>query len=95
VSPALPIPVVQCLQVFTIAGAAPGVSGVISKVEARLQGRVGPRVLQPYYDIAKLFRKEALAPDGSSWVFLAGAAGRDDLLPDGADADGDRAGCPA
>jgi formate hydrogenlyase subunit 4 len=71
VSPALPIPVVQCLQVATIAGAAPGVSGVISKVEARLQDRAGPRVLQPYYDIAKLFRKEALAPDGSSWVFLA------------------------
>jgi formate hydrogenlyase subunit 4 len=44
---------------------------VISRVEARLQGRIGPRVLQPYYDIAKLFRKEALAPTGSSWVFLA------------------------
>jgi formate hydrogenlyase subunit 4 len=27
--------------------------------------------LQPYYDIAKLFRKESLAPDGASWVFLA------------------------
>ncbi|HCU97275.1 MAG TPA: formate hydrogenlyase subunit 4, partial [Actinobacteria bacterium] len=40
-------------------------------VEARLQGRRGPRVLQPYYDLAKLFRKEALAPEGASWVFLA------------------------
>ena len=29
-------------------------------------------MLQPYYDLAKLFRKEALVPDGSSWVFLAG-----------------------
>ncbi|MBA2474060.1 MAG: NADH-quinone oxidoreductase subunit H, partial [Pseudonocardiales bacterium] len=35
------------------------------------QGRRGPRVLQPYYDIAKLFGKEALAPFGVSWVFLA------------------------
>jgi formate hydrogenlyase subunit 4 len=67
----LPIPLIQFLQVVTIAGAAPGVSGVISRVEARLQGRRGPRVLQPYFDLAKLFRKEALAPDGASLVFLA------------------------
>ena len=67
----LPIPVIQLLQVVTIAGASPLVSGVIAKIEARLQGRRGPRVLQPYYDLAKLFRKEALAPQGSSWVFLA------------------------
>ncbi len=67
----LPEPLIQVLQVLTIAGAAPGVSGVISRVEARLQGRRGPRVLQPYFDLAKLFRKEALAPEGASWVFLA------------------------
>jgi formate hydrogenlyase subunit 4 len=71
VSAALPVPVVQVFQVLTIAAAAPGVSGVISRVEARMQGRRGLRVLQPYYDLAKLFRKEALAPEGSSWVFLA------------------------
>lgn len=70
-NPSLPIPVIQILQVVTVAGAAPLVSGVISRVEARLQGRRGPRVLQPYYDLAKLFRKEALAPEGASWVFLA------------------------
>jgi formate hydrogenlyase subunit 4 len=67
----LPIPVIQLLQVLTIAGVAPAISGVIAKVEARLQGRRGPRVLQPYFDLAKLFRKEALAPQGASWVFLA------------------------
>jgi formate hydrogenlyase subunit 4 len=75
VSPALPMPVVQLLQVVTITGAAPGVSGVISRVEARIQGRAGPRILQPYYDLAKLFRKEALAPEGASWVFLAAPLG--------------------
>ena len=68
---ALPIPVIQLLQVLTVALGAPGVTGVIAKVEARLQGRRGPRVLQPYYDLAKLFRKEALAPEGASWFFLA------------------------
>jgi formate hydrogenlyase subunit 4 len=70
VSVALPIPVIQLLQVLTVAAAAPGVSGVIARIEARLQGRTGPRILQPYYDLAKLFRKEALAPEGATWFFL-------------------------
>jgi formate hydrogenlyase subunit 4 len=48
------------------------VSGFIAHVEARIQGRRGPRILQPYYDLAKLFRKETVVPEGSSWVFLAG-----------------------
>lgn len=74
-SAALPIPVIQVLQVLTIALGAPGVMGVIARAEARMQGRRGPRLLQPYYDLAKLFRKEALAPQGASWVFLAGPVG--------------------
>lgn len=61
----------QAAQVVTVAAAAPLVSGVIGRVEARLQGRRGPRILQPYYDLVKLFGKESLAPDGASWVFLA------------------------
>src|SRR6202522_4090071 len=71
VSAALPVSVIQLLQVLTVAFGAPGVTGVIAKVEARLQGRRGPRILQPYFDLAKLFRKETLAPEGASWVFLA------------------------
>ena len=70
-SAALPIPVIQLLQVLTVAIGAPAVTGVIAKVEARLQGRRGPRVIQPYYDLAKLARKEALAPRTASWFFLA------------------------
>ena len=56
---------------LTVALGAPGVTGLIAKVEARLQGRRGPRIAQPYYDLAKLVRKEALAPEGASWFFLA------------------------
>jgi formate hydrogenlyase subunit 4 len=63
---------VQALQVLTILLGAPLVSGVIAHVEGRLQGRRGPRIFQPYYDIAKLFRKETLLTEESSWVFLAG-----------------------
>ncbi|MFE2373848.1 respiratory chain complex I subunit 1 family protein [Streptomyces sp. NPDC059398] len=70
----LPLPLVQTLQPLTVLVAAPGLSGVIAKVEARMQGRRGPRVLQPYYDLAKLFGKESLAPAGASWFFLAAPA---------------------
>lgn len=66
----LPIPVIQGLQVLTVAAAAPGLSGVIARVEAVLQGRRGPRILQPYYDLGKLFGKEALAPEGAGVFFL-------------------------
>lgn len=71
----VPIPMVQFLQMLTVLLAAPGVSGMIAWVEARLQGRRGPQVLQPYYDLGKLFRKESLAPLGATWVFLAAPLG--------------------
>ncbi len=63
---------IQALQDATILLGAPLVSGAVSHVEARLQGRRGPRILQPYYDLAKLFRKETVVTEESSWVFLAG-----------------------
>jgi formate hydrogenlyase subunit 4 len=63
---------IQALQVLTVLLFAPLVSGAISHLEARLQGRRGPRVLQPYYDLAKLFRKETLLPADASWVFVLG-----------------------
>jgi len=42
------------------------------KITARIQYRVGPVLLQPFYDIAKLFVKQTLIPEGSfKPVFLA------------------------
>lgn len=46
--------------------------GVIAKVKALFAGRVGPPVLQPYYDLAKLFRKGTVLSTTTTWVFLAG-----------------------
>jgi formate hydrogenlyase subunit 4 len=68
--PTLPVAAIQVLQVLTVILGAPLVSGGIAKLEARLQGRRGPRVLQPYFDLAKLFRKETLLPERASWFFL-------------------------
>jgi formate hydrogenlyase subunit 4 len=67
----LPPAAVQALQVLVVLVFAPLISGAISQVEARFQGRRGPRVLQPYYDLAKLFQKETLVPEGASLWFLA------------------------
>jgi formate hydrogenlyase subunit 4 len=48
---------------------APLISGVIAKLEAQIQFRRGPSVLQPYFDIVKYFRKETLRPETSSPFF--------------------------
>jgi len=36
------------------------VAGIDRKITARMQGRVGPPLLQPFYDVGKLFEKENL-----------------------------------
>jgi formate hydrogenlyase subunit 4 len=45
--------------------------GVIAKVKAGFAGRRGPRILQPYYDLAKLARKEVALSATTTWVFAA------------------------
>jgi formate hydrogenlyase subunit 4/hydrogenase-4 membrane subunit HyfE len=62
---------IQFFQVGTILLLSPLVTGVIARAEAIVQMRRGPRLLQPYYDIAKLFRKETVLPDGAGPVFRA------------------------
>jgi formate hydrogenlyase subunit 4 len=51
---------------------APLLRGIIRKMKARLQSRQGPPLLQGYYDLAKLLRKEPLRSETSSWVYVAG-----------------------
>ena len=45
---------------FAIAAPVAGLllDGLDRKVSAHMQGRVGPKILQPYYDVRKLFTKE-------------------------------------
>jgi formate hydrogenlyase subunit 4 len=46
--------------------------GVIAKTKALFAGRVGPPVLQPYYDLVKLFQKGSAFSTTTTWVFRAG-----------------------
>ena len=48
---------------------APLVTGTIQKLKARLQCRQGAGVLQPYHDLAKLFRKSTVQADTASGLF--------------------------
>ncbi len=50
---------------------APLINGVIKKFKANMQGRLGPGIFQPYYDLIRLFKKELVLSDVSSWVFRA------------------------
>jgi formate hydrogenlyase subunit 4 len=44
--------------------------GVITKTKAWFAGRTGPSLLQPYYDLHKLFRKEVALSEVTTWVFV-------------------------
>jgi formate hydrogenlyase subunit 4 len=51
---------------------APLLRGAIKKMKAAMQTRQGPPLLQGYYDLAKLLRKETVRSDVASWVYVAG-----------------------
>src|SRR5262245_55980461 len=46
--------------------------GIIAKTKAVFAGRVGPPVLQAYYDLAKLFQKDSVFSTTTTWIFKAG-----------------------
>ncbi|KAA2265923.1 formate hydrogenlyase [Solihabitans fulvus] len=56
-------------QVLVVAGGSPLLVGVMRQVRARLEGRAGPGVGQPWRDLRKLLRKEPITPRGTSEVF--------------------------
>jgi formate hydrogenlyase subunit 4 len=53
----------------------PLLPGLIARVKAIMAGRTGPPLLQLYYDLAKLMRKDAVFSRTTTWIFLAGPAG--------------------
>lgn len=45
-------------------------AGIDRKITARLQGRVGPPLLQPYYDVKKLLSKDNVIVNGSQNLYV-------------------------
>src|SRR5574337_1134118 len=60
---------IEMLQLLIVGLGAPLLVGLVRRVKARLQGRRGARVLQPYADLRKLLAKEAVVSETTSWIF--------------------------
>lgn len=61
--------VINLIQVAFLLVFAPLLEGVLHRMEEMIQGKHGPSIFQPYYDIAKFFGKDEIISDESSWVF--------------------------
>ena len=62
----------QGAQMLLVLVLAPLLLGFTRKVKARMLRRRGPPVLQPYRDLLRLIRKEAVIADNASWLFRSG-----------------------
>lgn len=61
----------QGVQMLLVLALAPLLLGFTRTVKARMLRRRGPPLLQPYRDLLKLARKEAVIADNASWLFRA------------------------
>lgn len=59
----------QVLQFALVLAVAPALTGLARKLRGRLLGRKGSPILQPYRDLTKLLRKEAVVADNASWLY--------------------------
>jgi formate hydrogenlyase subunit 4 len=62
---------VQGAQMIFVLLLAPLLLGLTRKFKARMLDRVGPPLLQPYRDLAKLVRKDVVIAENASWLFRA------------------------
>ena len=60
---------VQLAEMLVVLALAPLLTGYVRMVKARLLRRQGPPVVQPYRDLLRLLRKEAVLAQNASWVF--------------------------
>jgi formate hydrogenlyase subunit 4 len=60
---------VSLLQVVGVLIGGPLVVGLMRTVRCLLEGRAGPPVRQPLYDLRKLARRERTVSDETSWIF--------------------------
>ena len=59
----------QGVQMLLVLVLSPLLTGFVRKVKARLLRRRGPPLLQPYRDLIRLMRKDAVLAENASWLF--------------------------
>ena len=57
------------VQVLVVMFFSPLVKGVLNRLKENIQSKRGPSVLQPYRDIWKLFHKDEVVSEQSTWIF--------------------------
>lgn len=65
----MPAWLTQFAQLGLVLLLAPLLTGVTRRIRARLLRRRGPSLIQPYRDLLKLIRKEAVVAENASWLF--------------------------
>ncbi len=63
--------IVMITQAIILIAISPLMTGIIRKIKASYQGKVGASIFQPYRDLAKLFRKGRLTGKDHTWLFKA------------------------
>ncbi len=61
--------VLNLLQVVFVLGLAPLAKGVLDRLKESVQSKRGPSICQPYRDLWKLFHKDEVVSEESSWIF--------------------------
>lgn len=59
----------EVFQIILLVSLAPLLVGIMRNVKAKSQKRLGAGIFQPYFDLVKLFHKEEVISEQSSWVF--------------------------
>ncbi len=62
--------ILEIIQIIVLIAVAPIVQGIVKKIKALLQGRHGPSIWQPYYDLRKYMLKDEVVSIHASWLFL-------------------------
>jgi len=61
--------VFNVIQVMVVMACAPLVKGILTRLKENVQSKQGPSIFQPYRDIWKLFHKDEVVSEESSWIF--------------------------
>lgn len=65
----MPSIIIWTIQLVLVPVLSPLFVGIIRKIKARFQNRVGASIFQPYNDLWKLLHKDEVISEDASWVF--------------------------
>ena len=61
--------IIWIIQLTLVPAISPLCIGIVRKIEARFQNRVGASIFQPYRDLRKLLGKDEVISEDASWIF--------------------------